>query len=530
MLSSANCSDEAYKASMNAYLWKFTTLREFDGFINQNNYRTEYHNGDGVIGAPYWRTAGYLLILNAWKRNLAVTGNPKYRKTDFKETSVMFHRDVAAHNYFKRNWALAANVLGSHAPQSFKNAYGKLKTFLPDRNLGFQLNQFVKTDVKNVMKELSESKSFSSSITNEQLCELLSGFGFHAYCVPTATVPDDGVVNSKEEKKELKAESKKVGKLLSSGKNVKLEHLLIIKPTSVVEIVPGLEEKFDLEVNDIKVVVSDKSGKFLKSPVSHTFKTYTGKSSNKKTAPESLKIILKDLPVQAHEIFEIDISYSIMGHKVHYKTFLTCPEAISRAYTPHLTRVKVTGKLTTDYIGQSSIKVVLNNGDHVGCETRFQPLEFIPSGAPVEFEISPDNVWAHVVREARLLNPLYRSVSLNAVSGCTQDETQRLITGKTDGIKIGTEKTTLEFHISPSEIGSVFSSFSNRKDSREYTVFLKADGQWHQALNSQNDGWQFLTKLKADGIKLVFEQGKEVTLKRLLFHTPATNVNSANFW
>ena len=46
MLSSANCSDEAYKASMGAYLWKFTTLREFDGFINQNNYRTEYHNGD----------------------------------------------------------------------------------------------------------------------------------------------------------------------------------------------------------------------------------------------------------------------------------------------------------------------------------------------------------------------------------------------------------------------------------------------------------------------------------------------------
>ena len=120
MLSSANCSDDAYRESMNAYLWKFTTLREYDGFINQNNYRTEYHNGDGVIGDPYWRTAGYLLILNSWKRNLAITGNSKFRSNSFQDTAVMFHRDVAAHNYFKRNWALVANVLGTKSTQSFK--------------------------------------------------------------------------------------------------------------------------------------------------------------------------------------------------------------------------------------------------------------------------------------------------------------------------------------------------------------------------------------------------------------------------
>ena len=109
-LSVANTSAEAHRAHMDAYLWKFTTLREFDGFINKNNYRTEYHNGDGVIGEPYWRTAGYLLVMNAHKRNLAITGHPDYRSA-IRPMPLVYHRDRAAHNQVLRNWDLVESAL-----------------------------------------------------------------------------------------------------------------------------------------------------------------------------------------------------------------------------------------------------------------------------------------------------------------------------------------------------------------------------------------------------------------------------------
>ena len=519
MLSSANCSDDAYRASMNAYLWKFTTLREYDGFINQNNYRTEYHNGDGVIGDPYWRTSGYLLVLNAWKRNLAITGNPKYRSQSFDKTAVMFHRDVAAKNLYKRNWALVANVLGSKAPASFNDAYQTLKSLRPDRQLGANLKVLIEGKTRTVIKELISQPNVSRDLSNAQLCELLVGVGFYASCVPSASIPDDGKIDNKAEKKALKDEQKKLKKLLASGKHDNLEHILRIRPVSVNEKVPELEKSLSLEMKNLRISVKDLSGKYFKSPVVKTFAVYTAKMPGKKDVLPSLNIKLPKMNTGAQDAFEVTISYEILGEQINYKTKLVCPEAEARSYIPFLTKVKVRGTVSTDYIGQASTKVVLVNGDKVGCETRFQPLPYIPAGAPVEFEISPDNIWAHVVRSAKLLDPSYNQISFQPVGFQLSKN-----------FKVASEEKALEFSFAPTEVGSIYMEVESGRAGRVYDVLLKTESGWKKAASCEKDGWQYLVKMRASGLRVVFHKGKEAMLKKLSILKPAKNISTNGFW
>jgi len=515
MLSSANCSDDAYRDSMNAYLWKFTTLREYDGFINQNNYRTEYHNGDGVIGDPYWRTSGYLMILNAWKRNLAITGNPKYRSQSFKETAVMFHRDVATQNFYKRNWALVANVLGDKAPVSFDSTYQELKALRPDRQLGANLKKLIEGKAKLLIKEILNQAPISKDISNAQLCELLAGVGFYASCVPSATLPEDGKVNNKEEKKALKDQQKKLKKMLSSGKHGNLEHILRIRPISITEKVPELDKTLNLEMKNLVIAVKDSRSKYFSEIKSKDFKVYSGKQMGKKDILPSFDIPLKDMNTGAQDAFEISISYELFGEKLSYITKLICPEAESRNYIPFLTKVKVKGYVSADYIGQASTKVVLGNGDKVGCETRFRPLDYIPAGAPVEFEISPDNIWAHVVRSAKLLDKDFNKISLNPSAA---------------ELKLAEAESTFEYSFTETEVGSIYSEIEAGRSGRLYDVYLKTEGGWKKAASCEKAGWQYMVPMKATGIKIVYQKGKAATVKKLSLFKPAKQISSNGFW
>ena len=519
MLSSANCSDEAYKASMNAYLWKFTTLREYDGFINQNNYRTEYHNGDGVIGDPYWRTSGYLLILNAWKRNLAITGNLLYRSQSFEKTAVMFHRDVAAKNYYKRNWALAANVLGRKAPAGFDEAYSQLKSLIPDRELGTNLKRLLEGKTRAIIKDLLSQPELSKDISNAQICELLAGVGFYASCVPSASIPEDGKVDNKAEKKALKEEQKKLKKILTSGKDAELEHILRIRPFSINEIVPELDQSLSLEMHNIRISVKDLSAKYFKTPQVKTFKLYSAKMPGKKEVLPEMDVILPNMNTGAQDAFEVTVTYELLGEHLSYKTKIICPDFEARSYVPTLTKVKVKGYVSTDYIGQASTKVVLANGDKVGCETRFQPLPFIPAGAPVEFEISPDNIWAHVVRSAKLIDPKYNQIPYQSEALKMQQE-----------IKLGTAEQTLEFSFAKAKVGSIYLEMDAGRADRVYDVFLKTESGWKKAASCEKDGWQYLVPMDASSLKIVFSQGKEASLKNFTILKPAAVISSNGFW
>ena len=146
-LAVANSDSNAHLEHLSDYLWKFTTLRDHNGFINRNNYRVEYHNGDGVIGEPYWRTAGYLLVMNAHRKNLAITGDAKYRR-ESRDIPVTYHRDVAGKNQLLRSWSIVEAHLGELAPKSLVEGIDALEALPEGERLGLRLQLVWPTDLQ----------------------------------------------------------------------------------------------------------------------------------------------------------------------------------------------------------------------------------------------------------------------------------------------------------------------------------------------------------------------------------------------
>lgn len=83
----ANISPEMHKKNMDLYLWWLTTHRDFTGLINVNTPDGESgsHGGEKALGNPGFSTGGYLILMNAHKRNLAITGLSSF--TSEKNTS-----------------------------------------------------------------------------------------------------------------------------------------------------------------------------------------------------------------------------------------------------------------------------------------------------------------------------------------------------------------------------------------------------------------------------------------------------------
>ncbi len=263
-LAAANCGSKALLGNMNAYLWKFTTLREYDGFINKNNYRVEYHSGDAVLGRPYWRTAGYLLIMNAYKRNLAITGNPKYRAKSFRNVPLLFHQHQAAYKFIERNWFLAEAVLYPHVPKSLKSGIDKLRALKRGENLGNDLRKLLKSHAPVIARDILNSK-VSHNLNRGQLAELILGVGFEAACTPNYAedLEEEGAGASSKglSKKERKDAMKKKKKEVQKGNVENMEYKFVLRPISMINKVA--DEKWGgkspgnglLKFKDVKMTV-----------------------------------------------------------------------------------------------------------------------------------------------------------------------------------------------------------------------------------------------------------------------------------
>lgn len=505
VLASANCGSKAFKGCMDSYLWKFTVLREFDGFVNNNNYRTEYHNGDGVIGPPYWRTAGYLLIMNAHKKNLAITGSTKYRAKTFKKSPIIFHRDISVYNMIKRNWYLVEAKLGRHAPGSFVKSVTQLENMKKDENLGVNLRKFLKSQGVAVVRELCKSKP----VGYQQLSELILGISFEASCSPNIEVDMDdvssglkdessssGKVDKKAAKKASKDYQKKLKKQLASGKDFDLEHILHIRPYSLVQKEVNAGKSTDsystclYDFSDIKISISDPTKNYLKNPIS--FSPNAGSSLKRKKGDMNDTLNHRIVINTAESTnFNVFVSYSIEGIKMAYTTKMPVPAKEARSYVPNLNIVKVKGTVSEDYRGVWTCRVKLSTGRIIGCEQWYHPTDYILSGTPCEFGISPTGRWAHNIRYVRKLEPSFGIAKPSAVSVSSK------FTGDLKSLFDADNKTSLSINDS----GKCKITYSYAKPVKIASRFINAENKGKKVgkINTVieafvDNGWQVIRK------------------------------------
>ena len=468
VLASANCSDKALLGCMDSYLWKFALLRNFDGLISNNNYRTEYHGGDGVIGPPYWRTGGYLLVMNAALRNLAITGSPEYRAKEFKKKPVVFFAHQKLFNYVQRSWYIAESALASHTPQSLKSGIEKLNALVKDEQLGDNVRKLLVDYAPRIAKDILALKGRVRGVNVSLLVETIYGVSFEASCTPDFAAESESYSGGTEARAEMeakemeteaagkgtkrkakrvlqqkledmsedekkaflaneeakkkmteqkaaankKAEKKKkkeTQKGIASGKSFETDHIIKFQPVALLtkESAGKKDSVFDLSLfkfSDVDITITDPSGKYFEKPLRIN------------PSPESDQFIYP-FPMQttAKGTFDVTVKYKLNGHNISYSTKLHYPSLEIRKYVPSLNRIAVKGTVTEDYRGKYTCRVKLDTGRIVGCEQPYG-VGIILAGTPCEFEISPTAKWAHNIRSVKKLNRNNRIVIPSAVT------------------------------------------------------------------------------------------------------------------
>lgn len=165
---------DARQGNLDAHAWRITLFRDFAGFVNNNTDRLEYRGAEGVIGKPYWSTGGFLLVLNAGKRNLLCTGLDGTRIAP-RELPYAQSVDRAFRQATLNDWNLAEAVLGSRMPPAGVAALKKLRA-LPDYDpaLSRLLFEFLRTDAPPVAREVLKQADLPP-LARGWLAEMLLG-------------------------------------------------------------------------------------------------------------------------------------------------------------------------------------------------------------------------------------------------------------------------------------------------------------------------------------------------------------------
>ena len=554
MLASANCGNKALIGSMNAYLWRFTTHREFDGLINKNNYRTEYHNGDGVIGEPYWRTGSYLLLMNSYKKNLAISGKPIYQARKYRGADEAYHSGTVLLNYIKRNWVLVEAAMGKSAPKALTNGIAFLKKIKKDAKLENNLKLFIKKTAPVIAKEIATSRKKNQVYHKSQLIEMIYGVDLEVAVTPNLT-PGTGIKTasrksvsfnkklfkeveepyskrSKKEKKKKEKEasklSKKIVTLLKNGSDKEIEYAIILRPISRIQDTNRSSKKIPsfktgiFEFKDIKVTIIDPTGRYLKKPI-------VVNQSKLNSSGHFATVV--SLPANVNTFFYASINYSLDGQPVEYKAKIQVPSMESRSVTPSLTRIFVKGTVSEDYAGYYTSRLKLNSGEIIGCEGNKFSNRAVLAGTPCLFEISPTGPWAHTVRSVKLYNPKFRVVlpqSITLSGGSLTGSVDKMRDMDNESFATITSPRNKPLGITckldkVAKISSICAKFNNLKKGT-FSIEALLKGKWKTVKASASSGMYLpIIPVETDQFRFVFPPGHlpNIEVSELNFHLPA---------
>jgi hypothetical protein len=520
---------------MGAFLWKFTNFREFDGFAGQNNFRLEMHNGDGVIGAPYWRTAGFVILMNAHKANLAITRAGRTPSRRDLAVPLVLDRDKVDFNRLVRNWSLVQAVLGSKAPQEFASAFEKLQRLSPGPDLGDRLREFLEKEGIAVVRSLSKATGLDDRVIREQLMELVLGISFEASCSPRLTPnPSEFRAKSKTQRAELKKKADENKKRLSRGESFSTEHILHVRPINMIQRAKDTSGRLVapaggmFKIEDLSIEVVDPQRRYLKTP---KVLRSTSVAGSKKDSAEAGPELRSSFVMRTDERteFQVSIRYRVAGIPVRYTCPMQVPSRVSRNYTPSLCRLPVSGTVMEDYCGNYACRLLLKTGRVVGCElggTNGAVVPFICAGTPCEFLVSPGWRWAAILRDVKVLHPGYRVLRPKRVSvgksGGAADVLSDL--DETTGVALpAKQEAVVDIEYStPVEVAAIRQVYDVAVGGKGVICRLEAKAQdgWKTVFRGRPYGFHPVIRARSNRFRIVINVVKGFDLKEVMLFRP----------
>lgn len=173
---------EAYYKNMEAFRWKLTLLRPFDGGMMQNPNRLELMTADSVIGT-YIRTSIWITALCAERQNLAITGKPEFQAKTFRKVPPIIDTESRFLNTYVRNWSMVNAALGTKAPASLKSAIRELKNIPVEQGCRFKLINVVNNRALPIAKAIMEIPGVDQ-LTRATCAEMILGMDVRIFFEP----------------------------------------------------------------------------------------------------------------------------------------------------------------------------------------------------------------------------------------------------------------------------------------------------------------------------------------------------------
>lgn len=175
-------SPEVYYKNMEAFRWKLTLLRPFDGGMMQNPNRLELMTADGVLGT-YIRTAIWITALCADRQNLAITGKPEFQAKSFRKVPPIIDTESRFLDTYIRNWSMVAAALGSKAPGSLKSAIREMKNIPVEQGCRFKLMNIINAKALPIAKSIM-AVSGLDQLTRATCAEMILGMDVRIFFEP----------------------------------------------------------------------------------------------------------------------------------------------------------------------------------------------------------------------------------------------------------------------------------------------------------------------------------------------------------
>jgi len=533
MLSSAVASDQAFIDNMSDHLWRYTLYRDYDGTANKNNERTEYHNADGVIGEPYWRMASFIIHMNAYKHNLAITGKPEYQsKGTPRKEPMVYHADKSLYNEILRNWSLAEYVLGDQAPTAFTQTFTKLRQLPKDSHLGDNTRSFLNKEALPAVQSILALKNFKGSIKQGQIASLLLGIYFDAICEPDFASGLKPQKNGKATKKVISKRQQSYRKHQWTPKSwlIKINRSKRIIGEAKGKAFKNQTQKHLFPISDLTVSIADPTHKHLRKVITRKVSPPSNKKA--RTSEEVLAALRENTITtiqlaknQKAKIF-VKISYRVADTPISYVTAMKIPVVSARGYIPTLTQVPVVGEPTQDYSKAYSIGIILDKTKRViACEVAGNAQQQIPyllQGGKYKCIISPrSSQWAHDLRAAIPHNPNVRNAKVISIEGLEQHQpsAEKVIQRLGDhrqadapAIKAKSNQT-LVFHLDkPQTIDKIYLakpvSKSKKKNGFKLTFEAFVQGEWKFMAFCAQPGLSSCMPYKTDKIRVTIGKNK----------------------
>lgn len=178
-LAIATSDESVFLKHMQNFRYKMTIDDNWDGGFLKSAFPLDLASGEGVTSNTI-RTAGYILVLNGLKKNLAITGKTEHWNKNYIPTVAVSEWGGQVHSYYLRNWALAKEILGNRAPKELDQGIRAMYSLPRTLELVPKSREIVLRSAPTIIQRINSLGNLSKT-DRAYAIELVSGLDFKIY-------------------------------------------------------------------------------------------------------------------------------------------------------------------------------------------------------------------------------------------------------------------------------------------------------------------------------------------------------------